>query len=58
MKSIKSAKLGTFLDVSSFETPFSYCGRMSGTKVLLAINFAIVNPDIFSSLSPKTLKIS
>lgn len=39
MKSIKSAKLGTFLDVSSFETPFSYCGRMSNTKVQIFFEF-------------------
>ena len=35
MRSIKSAKLGTYLDVSSFETPFSYCGRMSNTNVIV-----------------------
>lgn len=33
MRCTKNAKLGTFLDVSSFETPFSYCGRMSDAKV-------------------------
>ncbi|GEM_PF-4727363 len=30
---LKNAKLGTFLDVSSFETPFSYCGRISPSKI-------------------------
>lgn len=39
MKSTKNAKLGTFLDVSSFETPFSYCGRMSETNVRMMFGF-------------------
>lgn len=30
---VSFAKLGTYLDASSFETPFSYCGRMSSANV-------------------------
>ncbi len=35
MKCIKTARLGTFRDVSSLETLFSYYGRMSVTNIQL-----------------------
>jgi len=38
MRSIKNAKLGTYPDVSSFETPFSDHGRMSITKLRIFLN--------------------
>lgn len=34
MKSFKTARLGNNLVLSSLETPFSYIGRMSATKVI------------------------
>ncbi|MDD4149659.1 MAG: hypothetical protein PHE33_06485 [Bacteroidales bacterium] len=33
MKCIKTANPGNLQGLSGFETPFSYCGRMSNTKV-------------------------
>lgn len=38
MNCIKTAGLGTYRDVSSPETPFSDCGRMSAANVIEFIN--------------------
>lgn len=58
MRCTKNAKLGTFLDVSSFETPFSYYGRMSDTKerILFGISKTIVLSSIVP-MSPLNAKI-
>jgi hypothetical protein len=55
MRSIKSAKLGTFLDVSSFETPFSYYGRMSDVNVQIFFGFSKTS-DLSSILPLSYLK--
>jgi len=53
MRCTKNAKLGTFLDVSSFETPFSYYGRMSDAKERLL--FWISKTIVLSSIVPMSL---
>lgn len=56
MKSTKNAKPGTFLDVSGFETPFSYCGRMSNAKVPPLVGFPIGNLNFYPTLLLKNAK--
>jgi|GEM_PF-6716826 hypothetical protein len=58
MRSIKSAKLGTYLDVSSFETPFSYYGRMSNAnvRVFYEISKTYVLPSVLPFLYTKRKK--
>lgn len=47
---VSFAKLGTYLDVSSFETPFSYYGRMSSAKELIILGISKNHPK--SSVLP------
>ncbi len=54
MRSIKSAKLGTYLDVSSFETPFSYYGRMSNANV--RVFYEISKTYVLSSVLPSFIR--
>lgn len=58
MRSIKSAKLGTYLDVSSFETPFSYYGRMStaNVRVFYEISKTYVLPSVLPFFYTKRKK--
>lgn len=47
---VSFAKLGTYLDVSSFETPFSYYGRMSNANV--SVFYKIYKTYVLSSVLP------
>lgn len=47
---VSFAELGTYLDASSFETPFSYCGRMSNANE--RIFFGISKTYVLSLVLP------